>query len=89
MTSGERIIAAINHRQPDKIPVDLGSSTVTGISGIAYNNLKKYLKIEGSTKIYDVIQQLALVDMSIIDLFGVDALDTNREIGRASCRERV
>lgn len=78
MTSGERIIAAINHRQPDKIPVDLGSSTVTGISGIAYNNLKKYLKIEGSTKIYDVIQQLALVDMSIIDLFGVDALDTNR-----------
>ena len=78
MTSSERIINAINHRQPDKIPVDLGSSTVTGISGIAYNNLKKYLNIEGRTRIYDVIQQLALVDMGIIDLFGVDALDINR-----------
>jgi uroporphyrinogen decarboxylase len=78
MTSRERIISAINHRQPDKIPVDLGSSTVTGISGIAYNNLKKYLNIESRTRIYDVIQQLAMVDMSIIEMFGVDALDINR-----------
>jgi len=78
MTSAERIIAAINHRQPDKIPVDLGSSTVTGISGIAYNNLKKYLNIKGNSRIYDVIQQLAQVDMSIIDLLGIDALDINR-----------
>lgn len=78
MTSRERVISAINHRQPDKIPVDLGSSTVTGISGIAYNNLKKHLDIESRTRIYDVIQQLAMVDMSIVDLFGVDALDINR-----------
>ncbi len=78
MTSRDRVISAINHRQPDKVPVDLGSSTVTGISGIAYNNLKKHLKIESSTRIYDVIQQLAMVEMSIIDLFGVDALDINR-----------
>lgn len=59
------------------MPIDLGSSTVTGISGIAYNNLKKYLKIIGPTRIIDVIQQLANVDMEIIDLFGVDALDIN------------
>jgi len=78
MTSRERVISAINHRQPDKIPVDLGSSTVTGISGIAYNNLKNHLNIESRTRIYDVIQQLAMVDMSIVDLFGVDALDINR-----------
>ena len=78
MTSRERLLLSVSHRQPDKIPIDLGSSTVTGISGIAYNNLKKYLKIESRTSIYDVIQQLAMVDMSIIDLFGVDALDINR-----------
>ena len=78
MTSRERLLLSVSHRQPDKIPVDLGSSTVTGISGIAYNNLKKHLNIEGKTRIYDVIQQLAMVDMSIIDLFGVDALDINR-----------
>ena len=78
MNSRERIISSIDHKQPDKVPIDLGSSTVTGISGIAYNNLKKYLKIKGTTRIYDVIQQLANVDMEIIDLFGVDSLDINR-----------
>lgn len=78
MNSRERILSAINHRQPDRIPVDLGSSTVTGISGIAYNNLLKYLKIEKPVRVYDVIQQLAMVDTRIIDLFGIDALDINR-----------
>lgn len=78
MNSRERVLLAINHRQPDKVPIDLGSSTVTGISAIAYNNLKKYLKIEKPTRVFDVVQQLANVDMEIIDLFGVDALDINR-----------
>jgi uroporphyrinogen decarboxylase len=73
---------ALNHRQPDKIPIDLGSSTVTGISGIAYNNLKKFLgkHIDAGepTKIIDVIQQLANIEMDVVDLFGVDVLDVNR-----------
>ena len=78
MNSRDRILISINHKQPDKVPIDLGSSTVTGISAIAYNNLKKYLKIERITRVFDVVQQLASVDMEIIDLFGVDALDINR-----------
>jgi uroporphyrinogen decarboxylase len=78
MNSRERILSAINHKQPDKVPVDLGSSTVTGISAIAYNNLKKHLKITAPTRVFDVVQQLANVSMEIVDLFGVDALDINR-----------
>lgn len=78
MNSRDRLLASINHKQPDKVPIDFGSSTVTGISAIAYNNLKKLLKIEKPTRVFDVVQQLANVDMEIIDLFGVDALDINR-----------
>jgi uroporphyrinogen decarboxylase len=78
MNSRERILSAINHIQPDKVPIDLGSSTVTGISAIAYNNLKRHLKIESRTRVFDVVQQLANVDMEVINLFGVDALDINR-----------
>jgi len=78
MNSRERIIASINHQQPDRVPVDLAGSTVTGISAIAYNNLKKQLGITKPTRVFDVVQQLANVDMEIIDLFGVDALDINR-----------
>ena len=78
MNSRDRIIAAINHRQPDKVPVDLGSSTVTGISAIAYNKLKSHLNISKPTRVFDVVQQLANVDMEIVNMFGVDALDINR-----------
>ena len=78
MTSRERILSSINHIQPDKVPIDLGSSTVTGISAIAYNNLKSLLNVESKTRVFDVVQQLACVDMEVIDLFGVDALDINR-----------
>lgn len=78
MTSRERIVESINHRQPDKVPVDLAGSTVTGISAIAYNNLKKYIGIDKPTRVFDVVQQLANVDMEIIDKFGVDSLDINR-----------
>ncbi|HOF19873.1 MAG TPA: methyltransferase, partial [Bacteroidales bacterium] len=78
MTSRDRLLLSLSHREPDRIPVDLGSSTVTGISGIAWNNLRKYLNISGRTRIFDVVQQLAMVEMDIIDLFGVDVLDANR-----------
>lgn len=78
MNSRERLLLSVNHKQPDKVPIDLGSSTVTGISAIAYNNLKKHLNIQKTTRVFDVVQQLANVDMELIDLFGVDALDINR-----------
>lgn len=78
MNSRERVNSSINHSQPDKVPIDLGSTTVTGISAIAYNRLKKHLGICKPTRVYDVVQQLANVDVEIIDLFGIDALDINR-----------
>jgi uroporphyrinogen decarboxylase len=43
MNSRERILAAINHREPDRIPFDMGSCQVTGIHAVAYQNLRKAL----------------------------------------------
>jgi len=77
MTSRERVLSAINHVQPDKIPVDLGASTVTGISAIAYNKLKKHMNLDVPTHVFDVVQQLAQVDESILNSFQVDAIDLN------------
>ncbi|HDS06606.1 MAG TPA: methyltransferase, partial [Bacteroides sp.] len=78
MTSRERILATIGHRQPDRIPIDLGASTVTGISAMAYNKLRKQLGVETPARVFDVVQQLAMVDERIIDSFRVDATDLNR-----------
>jgi uroporphyrinogen decarboxylase len=79
MTSRERIIAAIQHREPDRVPVDLGSTPSSGISVIAYNKLKKYLGMtEGHTRVYDVVQQLAQPEEMILDRFRIDVVDIGR-----------
>ncbi len=79
MNSRERIFAAINHEEPDRIPVDLGATNTTGISAIAYSRLKKYLGIKsGYVRIYDVAQQLAQPENMILDRFSVDAIDVGR-----------
>lgn len=79
MTSRERVMAAIGHKQPDHVPLDLGGTPSSGISAIAYNNLKKYLGMTGGqTRIYDVVQQVAQPETEILDRFGVDVLDIGR-----------
>ncbi|GKX29309.1 methyltransferase [Vallitalea longa] len=79
MNSRERILAAIEHREPDKVPVDLGSTPSSNISAIAYNNLKKKLSINtGHTRVYDVVQQVVIPEDDIIDRFGVDVIDIGR-----------
>lgn len=79
MTSQERVLAAIAHKQPDKVPVDLGATPSSGISAIAYSNLLKAIhRTDLPVQIYDVVQQLAQPDMSLIEQFGVDVIDIGR-----------
>lgn len=59
MNSRERIFITLDHEEPDRIPIDLGSSFVTGITKTAYINLMNYLdKSESEVQLYDTIQQL-------------------------------
>ena len=63
MTSREQVLAAINHQQPDKVPVDMGATPSSGISAIAYSNLVKHIvRSDLPVLIYDVVQQLAQPD---------------------------
>ena len=79
MNSRERILAAIEHRQPDKVPVDLGATPSSGISAIAYGNLKKHLGLtQGGTLVYDVVQQLAQPEDAVLDRFNIDVVDIGR-----------
>jgi uroporphyrinogen decarboxylase len=79
MTSRERVLAAINHRQTAQIPVDMGSNPSSGISAMGYTKLKKALGIDtGHTRIFDVVQQLAQVEDEVIDALGIDVIDIGR-----------
>jgi uroporphyrinogen decarboxylase len=63
MTSRERVLAALRHKEPDQIPLDLGGTESSGITGIAYNRLRKHLGLgQGKAQIFDVYQQIAKVE---------------------------
>jgi uroporphyrinogen decarboxylase len=49
MTSRERVLAALDHRQPDRVPIDLGGTSFSTIIGLAYERLKAMLGVEGET----------------------------------------
>lgn len=80
MTSRERVLCALNHDEPDRVPIDFSAHRSSGISAIAYPKLRACLGLPAKTpRVYDPIQQLAIVDEDVLDRFGVDTI----ELGRA------
>ncbi len=79
MNSRERVLAALAHREPDQVPVDLSGHRSSGIAAIAYPKLRRYLGLEPRPiRVYDVIQQLAIVDEDVLERFGVDTIELGR-----------
>ena len=75
MTSRERITAALKHSETDMVPLDLGGTESSGITGIAYNRLREFLGLEqGETRIIDVYQQIAAVEDDVRDMLGLDTV---------------
>ncbi len=84
MTSRERVLAALNHQEPDRPPVDLSGHRSSGIAAIAYARLRRHLGLPPTPlRVYDPVQQLAIVDEDVLRLFGVDTI----ELGRAFALE--
>jgi len=73
MNSRERIIAAINHREPDKVPFDLAGTTWTGIANGAYQNLLAFMgKDQQEPQWSDVIQQIVVPSDDVLSALEVD-----------------
>lgn len=79
MTSRHRVRTALEHREPDMVPIDFGAMRSTGINAMAYGRLKRYLGIEkGNIKVYDVFQQLAEPEEEILKIMGADVIQLHR-----------
>lgn len=78
MTSRERVIEAINHRVPDRIPVDIGATGQTGMSASVVYRLRKALKLEDKPiKITEIYQILGEIDRELRDYIGSDVIGLN------------
>jgi uroporphyrinogen decarboxylase len=79
MKPRERVLAALDHREADRVPVDFAGHRSSGIAAIAYPKLREYLGLlSRPVRVYDVIQQLAVVDEDVLDRFGVDTIELGR-----------
>ena len=67
MSPRERVMAALNHQEPDRVPIDLGQATGDGITLGAYRNLLTYLGMDDSRiQVKDKRGQTARVDEEVL-----------------------
>lgn len=84
MTGRERILAALIHCEPDRVPVDLSGHRSSGIAAMAYPKLRAALGLPPrSVDVYDPVQQLAICHEDVLDRLGIDTI----ELGRGFCRD--
>ena len=78
LTRRQRVLAAINHQIPDRVPIDLGMHFSTGISAFAYKRLREYLGL-GTDEIYvpDCWQLIARVQEDVLERFHSDTILLN------------
>ncbi len=84
MTSRERVLASLNHVEPDRVPIDFSGHRSSGIMAMAYARLRDYLGLpKKAIRVYDPVQQLAIVDEDVLQRFRIDTI----ELGRAFALE--
>lgn len=79
MTHRERVFRALEHWEPDRVPIDMGGTIVTGITALAYRDLKAHLGIDDRPiRLADCAQQLAWVDDKLLEHFDAKVLPLYR-----------
>ena len=73
MNARERVLTAFDHREPDRVPFDMGSVQVTGIQRVAYDGLRQALGLpQTEVELCDTIQQLATIEEDVAERLGID-----------------
>ncbi len=80
MTNGERVRAAINHQQPDRVPIDFGGTGVTGMHISCVGQLRNYFGLpKQPVKLIEPYQMLGEIDDELREIVGIDTIPLNSE----------
>jgi hypothetical protein len=77
MNSRERILAALDHRQPDRVPLDLGGSVLTGMHVSSVYRLRQALHLDPPgtpVKVIDPYQMLGEIGSDLVEAVEADVL---------------
>lgn len=73
MNHRQRVITALRHQEPDRVPIDLGGTTDSTVMAVTYRRLREHLKLgPGKIRVADIYQHTALVEEDVRQALGVD-----------------
>jgi uroporphyrinogen decarboxylase len=72
MTHRERVVAALEHREPDRVPMDLGTARFSSMVKGAYDNLCARLGFGRAGAMLDRMQQVVEMDEEVLKYLDVD-----------------
>ena len=79
LTSRERVLKALRHEEPDRIPIDLGSHASSTIAALAYFNLRDHLGLTDNLPLmYNTWGQQCDVEDAVLDHLGADVVPLHR-----------
>ena len=73
MNSKERVLAALNHKLPDKVPMDFGSHGCSMMHVTCVQDLREYFGLKGLVKVADPSAMIGLIEDDLLDAMGCDA----------------
>ena len=75
MNSRERILTTLSHREPDRVPLDFGSTPVTGMHVSCVAALREYYSLERRpVKVHEPYQMLGLLEEDLLNALGADVV---------------
>jgi hypothetical protein len=77
MNSRKRVTLALNHQEPDRVPLDLGASPVTGMHVSSVYKLRQALGLDDPgtpVKVIEPYQMLGEIQPDLLDILGVDVV---------------
>jgi len=66
LNSRERVIKTLEHKEPDRVPLDIGRGTSTTMVIEEYERLKKYLNIKEETEVMNKKFRLAKISEKVL-----------------------
>jgi uroporphyrinogen decarboxylase len=72
MTSRDRVLRALNHQEPDRVPLDLGGTHDSSIVVEGYDRLKAQFGVSAPTQIMQRMTRAATVDEAVLQALGID-----------------
>lgn len=78
MDSRKKLTDALNHKQPERIPIDFGSTPVSGMHVSCVAGLREYYGLDKKpVKVIDPYQMLGMIDDDLIECIGADIIGVN------------